>query len=283
MDPVKVNPFLNVAAGQRATTQFTPVGPAALFGFILIMGGTTFDETKIDAIKVMHSGKTLFPSVPGTRIRDIVKYEGQTYGAGYLPILFGDPTARTAAGQHVGSFDFTIWPGQMTLQVDIAATAVAPTLDAYALLSPPKGLMGLGYSAAQVQLHRALIETVITEPAAVANKAEAIGIGSDAGALLKKIAFFHAHVTQLDIKRQGFDIYEFVDNALAEAIQGDLFTRVPQAGLLTYDPIADGNYSEAKGTVDQNGNPYNYQMRLTTSAADTIYAYSDVLTVLPRL
>lgn len=283
MDLVKINPFQNVGANQLATTQFEPEGPASLFGILLKLGGTTFDETHIDSLTLKHSGKTLLPGVTGARWRDVLEYEGLTFDAAYIPLLFGDPTARTAKGQHLGNFDFTRWPGRMTIEVDIGG-ATAPTLDAWAILSPPKSLMGLGYTDGEAMLHRALVETVLQPAAAVQKKAFDIGMGSEAGALLKRLMFFHANITELQVKRSGFDIYEDIPVALSASWQDDIFTRVPQAGLEVYDPIVDGNYSEVKTTVDPTtGRPYNYQVRLTTSAADTITAYADLLTLLPRL
>lgn len=284
MDVVKVDPFQNVAVSSKAVATWRPPAPLSLFGFVLVCGGT-FDESDITSIKVKAGGKEIVPGISGAVLRDIYEYEGVIYDADHLPILFGDPTARTFRGKHIGNFDHTIYPGNLTIEVDIDGTPTAPTLDAYALIMPPKLAMGpsVGYSPAEAAMHRALINTVLQTSAAVTDKSFDIGIGSSAGALLKRIMFDHANLTRVTVKKQGLDIWEGVGQALADYLQDDLFTRVPQAGWYVYDAIVDGDYSEVKSTVKADGSPWNYQIRLTTSAADTINAYADVLTSLPLL
>ena len=126
-DVVKVDPFDNVVATGLATTKYRPIGPSALFGFVLILGGT-FTEANITSIRVKApGGKDLIPSISGARLRDLIEYEGLINDATHLPILFGDPTAQTLRGKHLGNFDHTVYPGDMTIEVDIAG-AVSPTL-----------------------------------------------------------------------------------------------------------------------------------------------------------
>lgn len=287
MDLVKVRPFDNVAASSKATTFWEPEGPSSLFGFIFRPTGTFNFATDVDTVTLKHSGKTLVPGISGTKLIDIANYEGLDFGSAdneEFALLFGDPTARTARGQHIGNFDHVTWPGKMTIELDLGAGAAAG-LDVWAIVSPPKAAMGLGYTAPEVALHRAFVETVIQPAAAITQKAFDIGLGSEAGALLKRLIFFHSKITQVQVKRSGFDIYEDIPNSLAAFFQEHVNGRnaADVASMLVYDPIVDGNYSEVKATVDQAGRPYNYQVRLTTSAADTITAYADVLTTLRRL
>lgn len=283
MDIKKVDPFTNVVATGKATATWKPDRPCSLFGFLLELGGTTFTQgTHITGMTVKHGSKRLFPGITGARHMDLYEYEGVISDAAYVFMGFGDPTARTFKGQHLGNLDHTVYPGNTTLEIDIAG-ATAPTLNAYALIMPPKLDMGGVFQPHEAQLHRALIETVIQFSAAVASKAVDISMGSEAGAVLKKLAFFHANITVLGVKKSGFDIYEDIPIALSASLQDDVFVRLPQAGLTVYDPIVSGDYSEVKTTVDANGNPFNYQVRLTTSGADTITAYADVLTKIPLL
>ena len=52
MDVVKVNPFTNVAASSLATTQFIPDRNLALYGIVLVLGGTfTVDAHQDDAMQ----------------------------------------------------------------------------------------------------------------------------------------------------------------------------------------------------------------------------------------
>lgn len=281
-DIIKVDPFDNVVATGLATTKYKPEGLSSLFGIVLVLGGTTFTKAHITSIAIKAASKELVPRISGARMVDIVEYEGMVDDAAFVPILFGDPTARTARGQHLGNFDHTVYPGDITIEVQITG-ATAPTLEAYALVAPPKAAMGLGYTQDEVQLHRAFLETILTPGAAVTRKAFDIGLGSAAGALIKRLMFFHSNITEVSVKKSGIDIYEDIPNALANYLQDDMFARVTQAGLLVWDPLIDGNYSELKTTVQRDGRPFNYQVRLTTSALDTITTYADVLTKLPLI
>jgi hypothetical protein len=284
MDVIKVDPFTNVGVSSKATATFRPPAPLSLFGLVLVCGGTTLDESNVSSLKVKAGGKELIPGLTGARHRDAYEYDGVVYDDAHIPLLFGDPTARTMRGKHLGNFDFSIYPQNMTIEVDIDGDAEAPTLEAYALVMPPKQLMGVGFSAAEAAIHRALVETVLQASAAVTEKAYDIGLGSEAGALLKKLYFFHeGDMTTLTVKKQGLDIFEQVPEALNEYLQDDLFTRLPQANLYVWDTIVDGDYSEVKTTVRQDGSPANYQIRVSTSAAETITVYADVLTRLPLL
>jgi len=284
-DVVKVDPFDNVVAAGLATTKYRPIGPSALFGFILVLGGTTFTAANITSIRVKApGGKDIIPAISGARLVDLIEYEGIIDDAAHIPILFGDPTAQTLRGKHLGNFDHTIYPGDMTIEVRTVG-AVAPTLEARALITPPKLLMNLGYTPAEAAQHRALVETVLTISAAVNNQSQQIGVGSAAGSLIKKIAFFHGgNVTQLDIKKEGLNIYEEVGDALNSYLQDDLFgARLPQANLFVYDRLLDTSYGEAGTTIKGSGAPFNWQFRVSTSAADTVTVYSDLISAVPLL
>ena len=281
MDVVKVNPFTNVAASALATAQFIPDRNLALYGIVLVLGGTFTVDAHITLLVVKSGGKELF-RITGARLQDINGYDGMASDAAHLIIPFADPTARTARGEHIGSLDMTIYRDPLTIEVTIGA-ATAPTLDAFALITPPKLQLGFGYTPDEAQLHRALIESIIQTSAAVSRKAFGIGLGSEAGALIKKIIFFHATLTSLAVKRNGLDIFDDVDEALNDFIQQDVFARVTNAALYAWDPVVNGNQSEARTTVNADGSAANYQILVTDSAADTITVLADVYSKLPLL
>ena len=281
MDIVKVNPFNNVAASALATAQFIPDRNLALYGIVLVLGGTFTIDAHITLLVVKSGGKELF-RITGARLQDINGYDGTASDAAHLLIPFADPTARTARGEHIGSLDMTIYRDPLSIEVTIGA-ATAPTLDAFALITPPKLQLGFGYTPDEAQLHRALIESIIQTSAAVNRKAFGIGLGSEAGALIKKIIFFHATLTSLAVKRNGLDIFDDVDVALNDFIQQDVFARVTNAALYAWDPVVNGNQSEARTTVNPDGSAANYQILVTDSAADTITVLADVYSKLPLL
>lgn len=283
MDVIRVDPFTNVGVSQRATATWRPPAPMSLHGFVFVLGGTDFDETDIDQMRVKKGGKELVPAISGANHRDLYEYEGIVYDAAHVPVMFGDVAARTFRGKHMGNFDHTVYPGDMTLEVDIGSGADAPTLEAYALIMPPKQAMG-AFTDEEAALHRAYVETIIQTSAAVDQKAFDVGIGSQAGALLKRLYFVHGgDMDSLSVKRRGIDIWEDIPQALADYMQDDLYARAPQANMYVYDTMLDGDYSEIKTTMDRNGNPVNYQVRVTTSDAATITTYADILTRLSLL
>ena len=282
MDKIKVDPFTNVGAGQLATTQFIPDRPLSLYGIVLILGGDFEIDDDVSLITVKSGGKELM-RLTGARLDDLNNYDGIVTDADHLLIPFADPTARTARGEHLGALDMTFYRDPLTIEVTIGGAAVNPTLDAYALINPPKQALGLGFTADEAQIHRALIESVIQPSAGVTRKAFGISLGSEAGALIRKIAMFHANLTSVAIKRNGLDIFDDIDVALNNYIQDDVFARSPVASAYVWDPTVNGNQSEARTTVNPDGRPANYQILLTTSGADTITVYSDVYTKLPLI
>lgn len=286
-DTVLVNPFNNVGANQLAQTKYTPPSrQSSLFGLVLKLGGTTFNESHINAIRVRApGGKDLIPRISGADLRLLYEYEGGSWPTArdHVPILFGDPFALSKSGRHVGNFDHSVYPGDMTIEVEIGA-ATAPTLEAYAMVDPPKALMGLGYGEGEILRHRAIIETVLTPAAAVTKQAQPIGIGSQAGALLRRVFFQHTgNLTRVQVKKEGLVVFEDIDEALNEFLQEDIFARAPQSNLYVYDRIVDGSQREAGTTVDRSGRVFNWQFEITTSAADTITVRSDVFIALPQL
>lgn len=283
MELLKVDPFENVAASSLATAQFIPDRDLAVFAIILILGGTTFTiDTHVTDVTIKAGGKSLLPKVTGARIDDLNNYDGVITDAAHLPFFFGDPTANALRGQRLGSYDMTIYRRPLTIQVNIGA-ATAPTLDAYALVHPPKLALGLGFTADEAQTHRALIESILQPSAAVTRKAFGLSLGSEAGALIRKIGFFHSNLTSLEVKKNGLSIFEDVDIALNNYVQDDIFARAPVSTVYVFDPTVDGNQSEALTTVNADETPANYQVLVTASASDTITTYADVYSKLPLL
>ena len=282
MELLKVDPFENVAASALATAQFVPDRDLAVYAIILILGGTFTIDAHVTDVTIKSGGKQLLPKVTGARLDDLNNYDGIITDAAHLPFFFGDPTANTIRGQRLGSYDMTIYRRPLTIQVNIGA-ATNPTLDAYVLVHPPKLQLGLGYDADEAQTHRALIESILQPSAAVTRKAFGLSLGSEAGALIRKIGFFHSNVDSIEVKKNGLAIFEDVVVALNDYVQDDIFARSPLAGLYVFDPTVDGNQSEALTTVNADGSPANYQVLVTASGADTITTYADVYSKLPLL
>jgi len=280
MDVIKINPFPSVAANAPSSLATEQLRGSSIHGLIFEQGGTTFTKAHMTKIRVGANGKNFITDISGDQLQDLNDYDGLAATANYVMWYFGDPTARTIRGQHMGDLDLSVHRGPLEIEVTIGG-ATAPTLQCYAIIGPPKAAMGLGFTDAELISVRSLIRTVVQPSAAVTRKAEGIGLGSGAGARIRKMSFFHTNLTRVEFKKQGIIKHEDLSDALNDAYQAD-FGRVPQASLYVVDRIVDGNQGEADDTLRPDGQPWNLQLLFTTSAADTIYAFADVHTA-PQL
>ena len=280
MDVIKLNPFPSVAANAVAALATDQLRGMSVHGLVFVQGGTTFTKAHLTKIRIGAGGKNFVNDMTGSQLQDLNDYDGFADTASHVFFWFGDPTARTIRGQHLGDLDLSIHAGPLEIEAAIGA-ATAPTLQVWAIVGPPKREMGLGFNDAEAATVRAFIRTVITESGAVSRKAVGLGLGSSAGSRIRKLGFFHANLSSVEYKKQGIVKHEDLADALNDAIQADM-GRVPQAGLYVVDRIVDGNQGEAESTVRRDGSPWNQQVLLTTSAGDTITAFADVHT-LPQL
>ena len=282
MDLLKLNAFPSVAANATSSLTTGQVRGYALHALILERGGTTFPHTDITSTRVRLNGKDIVPSgLTGVQLHAMTDYEGMPNVTNYDFIFFGDPAARTVRGQHLGDVDCSVYDYPITLEVGIGA-ATAPTLNAYALVSVPKQQMGIGYTATEAAIIRALVPTIIQPAAAVTRSTYGISIGSSAGARIRRVWFFNANLTNVDLRKQSLIKWDDVSAVLNSAVEQQ-YVRTPQVGLYVLDRVMDGNQGESETTVSPSGAQWNIQLALTTSAADTIGTYADLFTTLPGL
>jgi len=90
----------------------------------------------------------------------------------------------------------------------------------------------------------------------------------------------HANLSSVKVRRDGVDIYEDIPVAVANQRQID-FGRVPQAGYQVIDFMPDSLQSNALNTAFIQVSPtqavpvQNLDVRMTTSAADTLTIYTE--------
>lgn len=284
MDVIALNPFLGVAAGGKATLVTDQLNGMSVHGLMFEQGnggGAGFTKAHMTNVKIRAAEKDLLNTITGAQLQDLNDYNGYPDVANFVVHWFGDPLARTIRGQHMGNLDLSLHKGPLEIAIDINAAAVGPTLKCLAIVGAPKLKMGIGFSDAEALMVRALIPSTIQEAAAVNRKAEPIGLGSGAGARIRALAFFHVNLTKVEFKKQGIVKHEDLTDAENDAYQLQ-FGRVPQNGLYVVDRIPDGNQGEAEDTVQSNGQPWNLQVLVTTSGADTIPSFADVHTM-PQL
>jgi len=278
----KLSQFPNVAASSVATLSLDELRGNSIHGIVLEQSGTSFTKAHMTEIKVSVGGKSIIHGIAGDQLQDLNDYDGLSATSDYVGIWFGDPTARTIFGQHLTDLDLSYYDqAGAVLEVTIGG-ATAPALQAYAVLGPPKAAMGLQYSEADVAMTRALIRTVATPSAAVTKQSYSIGLGSSAGAAVRKIGMFHSNLTSVEYKKNGIAIHDDVSAALNNYLQAE-FARVPQSGLYVLDHIVDANQGGADQTIDSSGRPFPMQVNLTTSGADTVTVFADVRAALQLL
>ena len=282
MDLIKLNAFPSVAANAISTLTTDELIDQSLHAIVLERGGTAFTNAHIDNIRVRVDGKDIVNGVTGAQLVDMNEYDGLTDVTDYTVLFFGDPTAKTFRGQHLGDIDFSVYRKPIEIEVTIGG-ATAPTLQAYALTQPiGKLALGVGYNNVEAATFRALIRSILSPTAAVSRQTFGVSVGSAAGARIRRVNFFHSNLTSVEFKKGSLTKYDDISAALNNALQQQ-FARTPQSGLYVLDRIVDANQGESEPTVRQDGLPWNMQMALSTSAADTITALADVFITHPQL
>jgi len=281
VDLKRLNQFPSVAANAVSTLVTSQLIDTSVHALVLEMGGTTFTKAHITNIRVRLDGKDLLNGISGAQLQDLNDYFGLPDVTNYLVIPFGDPTARTVRGQHLGDLDCSVYRKPLELEITIGA-ATAPTLQAHAWYSVPKLAMGIGFDEKEAMQLRSLIRTIIQPAAAVTRSVYNISLGGVPGGRVRAFEFFHTNLTKVDYKKSSLIKHEDVSIALNSAL-AQQYARVPQSGLYVLDRIVDGNQGEAESTIDGKGLPWNQEVALTTSAADTITCFADMFITWPQI
>lgn len=269
--------FANNGAVGTMYLKTTRIFPNTLEAIIIQLGGTvapTKAQLSRIVVKLGSSTKPIW-DITGAQLDSLNLYEGRPSTATVLVLPFSNIRARTVESQMIGALDMgAIGIRELTLEVTVAG-GTAPTLTAWAEISPPK-LFGEG--AAENQLFRALLTTPIVFTGALARFPQTIATAAAGGALLRKIAFFSAIVTSFEMRRDGIAYFEetplAVNNAYLDELGND-----PQASIYMYDAIDDDNESKALAQVrsDQGGlSLIPTQYLVTTSGGGTVQTIADV-------
>lgn len=279
MDLVELNPFPSVPAAGVATLVTNELAGRSVHGLIFSLSGTAYARANIESVKIRAGQKDLLEGISAAQIQSMNDYNGLNSDVSYFTHFFGDPTARTIRGQHLGDLDLDVY-GNDPLQIEVKNSgATAPALKVYALVSVPKKAMGIGFDDVEAATVRALLRTVVQPAAAINRKSVEIGLGSQAGARVRQLLMFHSNLTSVEFRKASDVKHDNIDIALNSYIQG-AFAREAQAGLYVLDRIMDGNQGEAETTLQNNGRPWPFQVMLTTSGADTITTFADVHTAI---
>lgn len=274
-------PFQNVVASSRAVVSSKLVLGNVIERFYLVLGGGN-NIANINALRVRLNGKVTFGDISGTNLSNIQKYITLNGTAGFLTVDFTEPTSRSIHGQLLGAI-VTNAAGvtDFTVETDLGA-GVAPTQDWWVHLRSPLALSpAAGFDPATLPIIRALIPTTIPVTAAGEIQAD-VNYGSGGNSLIKRMIIVSTILTSLRIKRDALDIFEVVAPTLNTYIELD-YGRVAQANQYIWDPLMDGDQSDAYPTRRPDGTPSNYQFLFTASGAGSHQVFADVYSTLGSL
>ena len=280
MRHLRLNQFPAVAANAESVLITDELLDQSVHAIGLRLGGT-FTRAHIASLNIKLDGKDLVPSISGAMLQKQNDYEGLDDDAAFLWYFFGDPTAQTIKGQHLGDLDLSIYRKPLEIRVNIGA-ATNPTLEVRALASVPKMAMGIGFDELEAAQIGTMTRTVIQPSAAVARKSYGVSLGSLPGARIRRIYFHHTNLTKVEHRKQGLTKQDDFDVTDIGAVVKQ-YGRFPQSGLYPLDKVFDGNQGEAETTINTEGRPWNQEIAITTSAGDTITAYAQLHAAWPQL
>lgn len=275
MAKIQLEPFANVSAAGTAICTTSRIWPNTLeYIAITLGGGVAPTKAQLTRVLVRLGSKPIW-DITGSEIASICLYEGRVATATVLILPFANWFARSIPEQYLGAIDFgQVGVRDLTMEITIAG-GTTPTVTAIAEVAPPKVL-----DPASNVLFRALLRTPLSPAGAATFAPQLINYGQAGGALLRRLFFFSAVVTALEIKRDGLDILEQIPLALINAIESESTFHAPQASIYTYDVIEDDIESKALTTIrkDSKGNVslIPQQILASLSGAATFDVVADV-------
>jgi hypothetical protein len=272
---IRCTPWENVLANGMATINFFKgaISGYTLHRLILELGGTALTKAMITGLRLMANDTPILDD-SGARINGRMLYRGIFDEATHLSIDFDELRSKTIQGQSVGAIDTTFGLKTFNGEMDIAG-ATLPTLQAFWEVSDPQVKPEQSQS-------RGLIAQVLktSQGFAAADQypINVVGGQPKPGAIIKRVHIFHTgHILGLLVKKNGVEVHNTIPTGAAATTVNQFMQkerlRVPQANVYTYDPILDGNQSEALTTGDAT----SMEFYVKTDAADNVVTVSELL------
>jgi hypothetical protein len=271
IDTIKLPPFNNVAANSLANVDLSPLLGQTIHSLRLQMGGT-FTKAQMTSIQLKANGKTIIDTT-GSRMDSRMQYRSLTATAAQIVIDFMEWRARSKGAWLSGAFDTTVGVKNLRLEIQIGA-ATSPTLAGFATVSPPitdpayqqtRGLIARVHTVTQT------IGAAGTFPLVIPHMDPLQG-----GSIFKRIAFFSANMTGLQVFRNGILVHESTktDNDFRSQYEGQ---RTPQASLYPFDPIIPNLQEDEVFDTRPASGCQTAQVFGTFSAGETITTEVEVL------
>jgi hypothetical protein len=200
-----------------------------------------------------------------------LNYKGNGNNAGFLMVDFTERAARDEVAMKLGTIAACYEAGvqDFTMEFDLGnyTQVAASQIIGYADVEAP---------SANPIIQRVQVQQKVMAAAAQEQIFLPFGVN---GYQVKRQLIKHTALTSVRTRRDGVDFYEDLPIALANAREVD-FGRVPQAGYHVVDYMPDTLQSNAFNTAQVlvGGKPVpvqNLDVRVTTSAADTLTVYTE--------
>lgn len=262
---ITLPPFENLGAGLRGIITRIPQGEV-IDEIVLKLGGTTFNETHLNAIRIKLGGKTV-RTYTGTKLRRRNEHNGIKHVPGFLSIPFADINAKTRDGKDMSSLNTRNFEyAGFSIEVEVDATALAPTLEGFYLA-------GDGHIITKAdQLTAGSFMANLEASYNVSGAGEYVWdlpTGGNASNLIRQIQFHDASsaITHIEILKDSIPVLDKRSVAELAYLADRTNQRVSQATMPVYDAVLSNVQGDALDLRRKDGRPAAMQFKVTTSAA----------------
>ena len=273
---IRLPAIQNVAPSSRASLRL-PLG--VTYEKIYLMLGTNILTSLITNLVLRINNKEFMRWNTWSDYQAYLAYKGNATNASVAVIDFTERRARDEVAVKLGTIAACAEAGvqDMVVEFDLGLYTVTAgsTITAFADVEAPS-------ANSIIQRVQVMQKTL----AAAAQEQIFIPFGLN-GYQVKRLVIKHTYLASVKVRRDGVDFYEDLPVALANAREVD-FANIPQAGYHIVDFMPDVLQSNAFNTAQVNvgGKPVpvqNLDIRITTSAADTLTIYTEAYSLNSQL
>ena len=261
-----LDPFQNVVASGVAVCDMNKFLGTVLEKITLTLGGGSFTKSMITSIQLKANGKVIWDTT-GSNLDASNLYLGMSSDVTILKLDFMERKGRTYNAFQAGGFDLSSKSGITSLRLEVTTSgATTPTLIGVADVFPPTddpAEAGIRWLLAR--RHRATYTVGGSGTFAIpVPHIDPAGGGSN----YRRIYLYSANCTGFKTMREGVAEHELL-KLQNEACQKDNF-RVPQANLVVFDPVQDGQLQGRTWDTRPASGVRSAQFYATFSAGETI-------------
>lgn len=279
MRAIRLPQLQNVAPNSRVSLRL-PLG--VTYNKIMLQLGTNILTSLITNIVLRINNKEFQRwNSAADMVSGLLAYKGNYTGStAFLVIDFTERLAKEQVGLELGCVAATQAAGvqDFTLEFDLGTytSVAASTITGWADVEAPS-------ANRIIQRVQASQKTI----AAAAEEQIFVPFGAQ-GYQLKRLILKHTNLSNVRIRRDGVDVYDALPVAFANQRLQD-YGRTPQAGYHVIDLMPDSLQANALNTamiLGMDGKPVpvqNLDVRVTTTAADTLTIYAEAYSLNTQL